>query len=390
MILDCTRVTVDPSTSYNLAGVFSFGRGLFERGVLEGSATSYKHLNRLRTGQFVMSKLKAWEGAVAVVPKEFDGHVLSPEFPTFSLRNDLLSEYLALTCTQPSFWLQLQQESAGMGGRRERVHPNRLLSIELHVPPLQEQHRIVDLVEAADEVVQGSDGLEVASRGVLNTVLSDWCGSYSGPVSRLGALAEMTSGPSWKAADERVAPQAGDIRVLGITNTPPSGAVDLAEVKYVGGLPARTRLLTPGSLLMIRTNGNRGRIGNIYRVPPEAFGFAYSAFQIGIHMRNARDADFAYWMLRNPTLQRLISENASGTTGLGNIAVGWLKELELPWPGINERGATVQLFDAIQKTVSAAALQERVSSRLRLALCSELLSGEHEIDDSYDDLLETA
>jgi hypothetical protein len=53
----------------------------------------------------------------------------------------------------------------------------------------------------------------------------------------------------------------------------------------------------------------RIRIGNVYRVPPEAAGLAYSAFQIGIHMRDALDADFAYWMLRNPQLQRTVSEN---------------------------------------------------------------------------------
>src|SRR5258708_3898476 len=142
MTLDCSPVMVDPSANYRLAGVYSFGRGLFEREPLQGSATAYKQLNRLRAGQLVMSKLKAWEGAVAVVPQEFDGHVLSPEFPTFSLREELLPRYLALTCKQPSFWLQLQHESAGMGGRRERVHPNRLLSIEFDLPPLQEQRRI--------------------------------------------------------------------------------------------------------------------------------------------------------------------------------------------------------------------------------------------------------
>jgi hypothetical protein len=49
-------------------------------------------------------------------------------------------------------------------------------------------------------------------------------------------------------------------------------------------------------------------IGNVC-VPPEAAGLAYSAFQIGIHMRDALDADFAYWMLRNPQLQRTVSEN---------------------------------------------------------------------------------
>jgi len=68
--IEVETVTVEPKAEYNLAGVYSFGRGLFERERLLGVKTNYKVMNRLRPGRLVMSKLKAWEGALAVADHE--------------------------------------------------------------------------------------------------------------------------------------------------------------------------------------------------------------------------------------------------------------------------------------------------------------------------------
>ena len=88
---------------------------------------------------------------------------------------------------------------------------------------------------------------------------------------------------------------------------------------------------------MIRTNGKPRASGTCIAYHKLPYGCAYSAFQIGIDVEDERDVDFVYWMLRVPAIQGRISQEASGTTGLGNVAVGWLRELELPWPGTPDR-----------------------------------------------------
>src|ERR1022692_894087 len=82
---DPDPVPLKPEESYATAGIFSYGRGLFERPVLRGSETSYPTYYRLRQDQFVYSKLFAWEGALAVVDDRFDGLFVSQEFPTFAI-----------------------------------------------------------------------------------------------------------------------------------------------------------------------------------------------------------------------------------------------------------------------------------------------------------------
>jgi restriction endonuclease S subunit len=142
--LDIQEVTVDHSRSYEIAGVYSFGRGMFRRSTIDGGDTSYKSMYQLSAGQIVMSRLKAWEGAIALVPPELDGTCLSPEFPTFRVRGDVVEPaFIAAVLTSESFWSRLRNASKGIGARRERVSAARLLECEVDVPPLDIQRSIV-------------------------------------------------------------------------------------------------------------------------------------------------------------------------------------------------------------------------------------------------------
>lgn len=68
-------VAVDGSVPYRFAGVYSFGRGVFPSVVKSGSEFSYERLSTVRTGDFIYPKLMAWEGALGVVPPEWDGGI---------------------------------------------------------------------------------------------------------------------------------------------------------------------------------------------------------------------------------------------------------------------------------------------------------------------------
>jgi type I restriction enzyme, S subunit len=141
---------VQPDRDYPIAGVYGFGRGIFQRGPIRSDETSYPKLNRLTTGRLVMSRLKAFEGAIAVIPPEFDGWYLSPEFPTFSI-NAILADarYIANLCAWPEFWTRLGAQSKGVGARKVRVSAERLLTIKVPLPDLAEQRRIAARLDSA-------------------------------------------------------------------------------------------------------------------------------------------------------------------------------------------------------------------------------------------------
>jgi type I restriction enzyme, S subunit len=143
-----TSVPTGELTEINLAGIYSFGRGLFKRGPMFPAETSYKSYNRLINDDFVISQPKAWEGALARVTPEFEGWYLSPVFPTFRANRERLDpSFLEWYCKQEIVWKELRYKSRGIGARRESVLPNQFLSIDIPLPLLKEQQRIVAKIE---------------------------------------------------------------------------------------------------------------------------------------------------------------------------------------------------------------------------------------------------
>lgn len=384
-------INVVPSEKYKEIGIRSHGRGIFHKDAVRGSDLGSKRIFAIEPGDLVFNIVFAWEGAVAVASGGEGGRCGSHRFPTYRPIARLCDvHFLALFFESRRGRRILELASPGSAGRNRTLNQSMMLAANVAVPPVEEQRRIVDLVGATDNAQQRAMEAERRARRVLDEMLNEWVAGQMSSTVRLGGVTTMGSGPSWKAGDESHLPREGAVRVIGIKNTAEGRPLSLGEASYVAGLSPRTRVLGPNSVLMIRTNGTRHRIGNVYRVPPEAYGCAFSAFQIGIDVADVRDADFVYWMLRARSVQDAITEAASGTTGLGNIAVRWLKELELPWPPADERASAVELFDSYERVLDSYKAEADAAVRLRAALLSDLPSGQHEIPESYGALLESA
>lgn len=170
--LDVDAVPVDSSKSYHIAGVYSFGRGLFGRGPLSGSETTYKKFNRLRENHIVLSQLKGWEGAIARVTSNFDGWFLSPQFPTFSVNEEQADVgYISWFCNQSHVWNKLRSSARGMGARRDTVPPARFLDLRVPLPSLDEQRRIVAKIDSLATKIDEVKQLRDAVQGDMNALL---------------------------------------------------------------------------------------------------------------------------------------------------------------------------------------------------------------------------
>ena len=141
---------VEPEVTYPTLGVYGFGRGIItNKPPVQGNEIAASVLYQVRADQFIYSKLKAFEGAFALVTPDGDGRFVSNEFPTFDCRaGKLLPAYLAWFFRRPSAWESVSAESSGIGARRERLHPDSLLTYKVPLPPLPEQRRIVARLDA--------------------------------------------------------------------------------------------------------------------------------------------------------------------------------------------------------------------------------------------------
>lgn len=157
MRLDIQRTPMNPATTYRLAGVLNAGKGLVAKGEFDGGDTAYAAMNVLRADQVVMRKLTAWEGPITVVPTEFDGFVVSNEFPTFTLGPELMPEWIRHVCRSPRLWTEMKNRVSGTVQRRKRLNPEQLLQIQLPIPPREVQTRIVELLDAVDDQITALD-----------------------------------------------------------------------------------------------------------------------------------------------------------------------------------------------------------------------------------------
>ncbi|MCZ4125403.1 restriction endonuclease subunit S [Streptomyces sp. H39-S7] len=133
---------------YKITGIYSFGKGLIQRPEITGTETAYSALHRLSVGQVVMSKLNAWEGAIALVGEKFDGTYVSPEYPVFDIDTTGNDErFLAHLISWPRLWEQLTPRGSMV--RRKRTTPDTFLSTKVPLPGLTEQYRVAGRLDSA-------------------------------------------------------------------------------------------------------------------------------------------------------------------------------------------------------------------------------------------------
>ena len=149
------KISVDPNRSYKLLGMRSKIGGPFIRESKMGSEISASVLNEVRAGDFIYSRLFAWQGSFGVVPQEFDGAFVSNEFPIFEIDVMQADAYFLVYL----FGLPSQQRAVEMDcfgstpGTRNRYKEEYFLNFLISLPPLEEQRRIVAKLERVATLV---------------------------------------------------------------------------------------------------------------------------------------------------------------------------------------------------------------------------------------------
>ncbi len=173
-------VPVDPTGVYPNVGIYSFGRGLFRKPDLTGQTTQATRLYRIRAGQFIYSRLFAFEGAFAVVPPEFDGYFVSNEYPVFDVREPFTSAYLAACFATPLVWDEMAGKSRGLGNRRQRLQPGSLLTYNLAAAPDEFQRLLADLAQTAAVLSRAAGEIDALAGSSISDVLGPILGAIKG------------------------------------------------------------------------------------------------------------------------------------------------------------------------------------------------------------------
>jgi type I restriction enzyme, S subunit len=140
-------VDVLPSASYRTIGVKWWGEGAYERETIDGLQTAAKTLSIVKENDLIINKIWVRHGSIAIVGKNVDGCAASGEFPTFEIDGtQALPRWLHWYTKTKEFWDKCSELSQGTSGTN-RIKPDLFLTVEIPLPPIEEQCRIVGRIE---------------------------------------------------------------------------------------------------------------------------------------------------------------------------------------------------------------------------------------------------
>lgn len=342
---------------YRQIGIRLWGEGAYERESIDGSQTRYPFFFRVETDDIVVNKIWARNGSVAVVPSNLGGSYVSSEFPTFApLRDQIEPRWFHWITKTKNFWEQCDEKSRGTSGKN-RIRPEQFLQVEIPLPPLPEQQRIVARIEALARRVEEARGLRRAAvketsnlvNAHLSAIVRELESKHETPqLEKL--IVEAGYGTSVKCESERIN---GAIPVLRIPNVA-SEKITLADLKYgfLNHAELKKTMVREGDLLIVRTNGSADLVGRCAVVPILTETTAFASYMIRIRCDSKKiDSHFLQMILRHQRTAGQLIDFARTTAGQYNVSLGRLRNTKIPLPPHAEQHRIVAYLDGLQQKV---------------------------------------
>jgi type I restriction enzyme S subunit len=172
-----SRRVPKPAGPYGALGIRSHCKGTFSRVVDKPEAVVMEELYVARADDLIVNITFAWEGAIAIVPAEHDGLLVSHRFPTFRAKPDrVYLDYLRYLVRQQRFIFLLGLISPGGAGRNRVLSKRDFLELRVSLPSLAEQEKIARILRMADAetscLTEIFEALREQKKGLMQQLLT--------------------------------------------------------------------------------------------------------------------------------------------------------------------------------------------------------------------------
>ena len=373
-------VVVVPGTSYRTLGVKWWGEGAYERDTIDGSQTAAKTLNEVQQDDLIINKIWVRHGSVAIVGSDVSGCMGSNEFPTFELNpHRIVPRWLHWYTKTRDLWQKCDALSQGTSGKN-RIRPEKFLTIEIPLPPLSEQRRIVAKVEELAAKIEEARGLRhlaaVKRESVVAATADSLLGCADWPTMPLADVLREDSRNGLGTRPSDAPPGVPILRISAGTSRP-DGIVDESDHKFLALSPsiAKKYNLNSGDLLACRFNGNLHFVGRFslylgYSGQQQVFPDKLIRFRVD---EGRVLPGFVRYAMNSPQGRRITESFCATTAGNIGISATTLKAIPLSLPPLPEQRRIVAHLDHLQAKVdSVKAAQAQTAAELDALLPSIL------------------
>lgn len=247
-------------------------------------------------------------------------------------------------------------------------------AVPIILPPLSEQRRIVDLVAALDDTIAAAD--PARARGVYDAML--------GALAGRSDVSPLSQALSAKRAGRLVEPES-EYRILGVLRSG-QGFIDRGAIRGAETGYAKMFQVGVDELVYRKLTAWEGPISVSTEV--ECGGWVSPEFPIFTIDQTVLRPGLMRHFCRWPGFWQRIGDRLVGSVQRRKrLNPEALVGIELPMPPLEVQDAWLQALDAMWEVVAARSVTVSALQRTRSNLLKALLSGEHEIPESYDELM---
>ena len=199
-------------------------------------------------------------------------------------------------------------------------------------------------------------------------------------------LIQHKSGYTWSKEQETKIPEPNTVRVLTVTNI--QKELDLTSelyLKNVKDIDKEKKAVSKEWSIAVSSNGNRKRIGNAVYIK-ENSEYLFASFLTAFKPKEDADIlpEYFFRWLNSHQIQERITAVSEGTTGLGNLDIRFLRNMEIEYPeNPKEQTAIATILSKVDEAIEGVRQSIKTAEKLKKALMQNLLTGKLKPDGTW-------
>jgi restriction endonuclease S subunit len=164
------NVQINSDNFYKQVTVRMEHKGVLLRGLIKGSEIGSKQL-LANENNFIISKIDARNGAMGMIPAELEGAIVTNDFPLFKFSEDIIPKYFYYFSDTYYFDDACKKASEGTTNRK-RLKMEKFRNIQIPLPPIEEQKRIVVLLDKLNGIKTNHNKIANEIKNIVPTLLN--------------------------------------------------------------------------------------------------------------------------------------------------------------------------------------------------------------------------
>jgi type I restriction enzyme, S subunit len=368
-------VQINPDEVYKQVTVRLFHKGVVLRGEQPGGTIRSTRQFRVRAGQVLLSRIDARNGAIGLVPSELEDAVVTNDFWAFNVDRHLADpRFIDLYFGTGQFVEACQRASEGTTNR-VRLQSERFLQIEVPLPPLPEQRRIVARVDQLSTKIEEARRLRLQAKAESAVISRSNAEAMYQKLAKVHGLCRLGEVCTSITDGDHNTPAFADhgVRFIFVGNVS-SGHLHFHGCKcvresYFSALKPQ-RVPERGDILFSAVGATLGVPALVDTDEPFCFQRHIAILK---PERRHLDSQFALHMLRSNTVFRAAWGSTTGSAQ-PTVPLRAINQLPIPIPPLAEQRRAAAQLDTLQVQVGELTCSQDEGARELDALMPSILS----------------